>query len=275
VKIFEKSEMRASDLGYLNDSQEFWHTLRIVREVFDDGGFPDIKLNVPPESTTKLIQQMLGVWKDAGIFVTCFSNESDDLSQWRGYAKNVPGFALGFNRKKLEARLQSTGPNYQLVDVDYCVGTQKTAVRNQLMKAWDLMLADPNFETMNQGSRLATFFATYLSRVVLSESTLTELAARFKHHKFDAESEVRLVARGIARDRLKYRKSGSIVVPYFEWTLRDLEKNKPPPPLDMIECVLIGPGPHSDEVIKAVERMCQTHNVNTDVSPSEIPFRNW
>lgn len=53
----------------------------------------------------------------------CLSEEGDLLSQWRGYADDAKGLAIGFDRQRLEALAQSTfggdSPGFSLYKVVY------------------------------------------------------------------------------------------------------------------------------------------------------------
>jgi hypothetical protein len=48
------------------------------------------------------------------VYVTSFSEERDQLSQWRGYCGNAAGFSIGFNLAKLKELLKRT-PNTDIL----------------------------------------------------------------------------------------------------------------------------------------------------------------
>jgi hypothetical protein len=104
-------------------------------------------------------------------------------------------------------------------------------------------------------------------------AAMIALAPQNKHPKFAAEREVRLLGnlRDGSEDRLavKYRLSGSLMVPYIKIPARPQEGPSP------IKAILVGPCPHQDAVIAATRQMCVQHHVRAEVIPSAIPYRNW
>lgn len=68
---------------------------------------------------------------------------------------------------------------------------------------------------------------------------------------------------------IKYRLSGSLVVPYIKIPARLPEGPSP------IKAILVGPCPHQEAVIAATRQMCEQHYVRAEVTPSAVPFRNW
>lgn len=49
------------------------------------------------------------------IYATCFSESSDTLSQWRGYAQDGSGLAIGFSKKHLQAINYPYSPMFEKV----------------------------------------------------------------------------------------------------------------------------------------------------------------
>ena len=51
-------------------------------------------------------------------FITCFSEEGDLLSQWRGYANDGAGLSIGFNKSILQS-FETGGYNYHFRKIIY------------------------------------------------------------------------------------------------------------------------------------------------------------
>jgi hypothetical protein len=83
----------------LNDHREFRYALDIFREELDALASQNADVEQPG-----CIQEMREVVQDelsgVNVCVASFSEESDNLSQWRGYAGNA-GFAIGFEGEYL------------------------------------------------------------------------------------------------------------------------------------------------------------------------------
>ena len=100
--ILESGTIRLTNVANLNDPAElehgFSHAVEIINRRAASG---------PPESKTfaLLFERFLiddGVAAAGHYFVSCFSAAGDDLGQWRAYADNGRGFALGFDTALLE-----------------------------------------------------------------------------------------------------------------------------------------------------------------------------
>lgn len=102
-----------------------------------------------------------------------------------------------------------------------------------------------------------------------------ELAPTFKHPKFEAEKEWRIiVARNLMSKNpyknIKFRCGQSMIVPYIEIPLPMDENNL------IINKIVVGPT-HDPELSKAsLEMLLKSKNVKFDeVEYSTIPYRNW
>ncbi len=100
--IVESGKIWITDIFSLNDPSElshgFSHAVNILKSKATDG---------PPESKTfsRLVEAFSthgGIHAAAHYFVSSFSSNGDDLGQWRAYADNGRGYALGFDTAILE-----------------------------------------------------------------------------------------------------------------------------------------------------------------------------
>ena len=128
--ILGSGKFWATDLAYLNDHTEFTHGANEVRRVYKRMSKPerdDIETAMLPAFVGRLhddqslanfaalpnmsvldvlLRELLPSIRAMFIFgVTCFCEEGDLLSQWRGYAASAGGYALGFNSKLLRSSL--------------------------------------------------------------------------------------------------------------------------------------------------------------------------
>jgi Protein of unknown function (DUF2971) len=106
ISIFESMSLYSTQLSCLNDSTElryaskhFQHALRATRAAITSTGL-----------AADLLDGALEYFKEdpdapfqAGVFhfVTCFSEDRDDLGQWRGYGTGENGYAIGFRAQDL------------------------------------------------------------------------------------------------------------------------------------------------------------------------------
>lgn len=114
------------------------------------------------------------------IFCGCFSTKEDDLSQWRGYADDGRGIAMGVDLNAVGAANRA----YMLaMEVEYCVEKQKAEVEKIL--AQFITPAEGDFARFRAKSLEASF----------AYHQLADLAVQFKNPAFAGEDEVRLVRR--------------------------------------------------------------------------------
>lgn len=99
--ILESGKLWFTDIFNLNDPTELRHGLNPSIEILKqraEEGPPELKefLRVYLEMGQSGVEQV------AHFFVCCFSEDGDDLGQWRAYADNGRGYVVGFDGHMLE-----------------------------------------------------------------------------------------------------------------------------------------------------------------------------
>ena len=98
--IIQKTEMWASHIRFMNDLKEEVYALELLER-----RLPDLlkTTSLNPNKMIKLIQKYFDEENSKlGIFVLSFSENSDDLNQWRGYANVIPSYCIKFDVKKIK-----------------------------------------------------------------------------------------------------------------------------------------------------------------------------
>jgi hypothetical protein len=133
------------------------------------------------------------------ICVACFSAPpADRLSQWRAYAKDGAGYAIGFSSARLEQAGKGMASTFDLVPVIY----DRKRQRSELRKLFeDNRPAD-------------TSDSADSSRIMLKA---VKLALTFKNESFREEKEWRLIStRLFGPPPVQYRATRWGVMPYVE-----------------------------------------------------------
>ena len=268
----------ASSAFFLNDVQEFRYAVDIAMEVLQQeraehpGEFDEAALSI--------IDFFRGV-DGKSSFVTSFSKKGDDLSQWRGYGGGGPSFAIGFDPRQLSAKAGES--KFDLVRVVYGRAALEEAFRadlHRLRENFQRFVELPEEDAESDPLRYTTLGFEIIA-------ALMPLAAQCKHESFENEDEWRLVRRIAVIDRpprlpLKFRVSGSLVVPYVEIPLHEpLQENsatKQGPRLRVespVVAINIGPSPHPDALEHAIGEMAALKGLSLKVGRSTTPFRNW
>jgi hypothetical protein len=202
---------------------------------------------------------------NASQYVTCFSERPDDLSQWRGYVHSPVGFAIGFDPKAL--REAAPEAKYRLEKCEYGIDAQRAFIDELICEALASAKAD---EELAVDPWPIGFPARYYGKHFTRRcESLAQKASTFKAPVFFAEKEYRAICNiGNSADGVKFRQSGSLLVPYVEWKIPNAEHEDTP-----IKHLIVAPGPHKDDVVSATKRMLRKTRVQ--VTGSELPFRNW
>jgi hypothetical protein len=255
---------RASDTLYLNDTNEFKHYIELaIRYITEIGPpFP----NIPGSIELPLIVEEMRRWSrprglHKDLYVTCFSTQRDDLSQWRGYASSPLGLALGFDRDLLEAAAKKE--RLWLARVEYADKKLRNDLQADIAKLYATAQKDPRFAAPWAVGTMNDQFLLH----VIGEFTrqLAYKAAFTKSEAFIGEHEERIWGKRSNAD-VGLQKSRSLLVPYIEWKVPKAGERECP-----LKAIIVAPGPHKDEVA-TVLRMKYKHLV---IETSKVPFRNW
>ncbi|MEQ9948110.1 DUF2971 domain-containing protein [Pectobacterium aroidearum] len=160
-------------------------------------------------------------------YITCFSKESDILSQWRAYAQNGEGVAIGFDEESLGLEsgmaLNHPDPKYsiKLNDVMYMSGNKLSNMLVNLLKESGIKLL-PEKENlypeklMDLGNQLS-----YLSTVVKNPAFIEEQEKRIIYSPLifgDAKDNSTKILNPIGD--MHYRISNGFLTSYFEFELK-------------------------------------------------------
>jgi Protein of unknown function (DUF2971) len=188
------------------------------------------------------------------LFVACFSEKPDLLSQWRAYCPSGNGYSIGFEYQQIEHQMNEQ--EFFLAPCIYDVEEQEKLVRevvgdafSEIAKNTKPILADISYEFLRK------FYS---------------LAPALKHPSFVEEAEWRLIStwpKYISDPRISAREGKSMMLPYFEFKL-GLGSDPLPPPE-----IIVGPNPHMDLAVLAVYFLFGSFTM--PVRKTAIPFRGW
>jgi hypothetical protein len=164
----------AFDVLSMNDGSEFIHAVSVVDEVLME------LWNVLPIHFAESFRpkKLLLAGRTWYMFATCFCSEPDLLSQWRAYACNAQGVAVGFRAEPLH-ELGGNSHEFALIPIQYDAAHLRSAT--QRMCDFGLRLA------------ASESLPYYEVEIFWSEMVLALLNAthRFKNPSFAEEKEWR------------------------------------------------------------------------------------
>lgn len=258
--IIQTKTIWASKLHYLNDSTEFAYALGMVKRELNE--LRRKETGAWHEFYDKALKRMHTI-AHVHIFVACFSEVGDLLSQWRGYCPNSAGYSIAFDDVQLEQ--SATRQGFRLVRCVYDEAAQRAIVNELITVAGKLM---PDKSPDDAATDLVI--------------RIPKVAPALKHPRFAEEREWRLVTRGptnITDPQVHFRQRNWTLIPYYALRLCE-----PSEPLKLSH-VFVGPNPHIELAANAAE--CALRNAGVkfpldrygnspfDIRHSSVPYRGW
>lgn len=289
--ILESGELWASDIRYLNDASEFTHALDLATEALQQRAKSDI-----PERERVFIIRLLDrterekELKSSSEFAASLTADGDLLSQWLSYCSGGGGYAIGFDREKLEVSIEQQffkidaceyDREAQMGRIDGIIDSSMNAFREWLSKT-DLI--DDTDEPKLLAKALAWLAKKSIAGMtgVSFWSELAHLAPVFKHPSFRAEGEWRVMPEsggGIFKRGIehmmeekdfhyeskpvvpRFRTGRHSMVPYIPVSLVADGDDRPP----IVE-IVIGPTRFPDLAKNALQQYIETLRYDEDVS---------
>lgn len=252
INIIRNNTLWASHILHLNDPNEYLLPDRIAREI-----------------ATEIGHSMSDIYHRGLPHVVCFSKKSDDLNQFRSYANDGKGYAVGFDSQELIKALGLDSSVLQ--EIIYGEDEIKNFLRERLLAdktQWDAKLQTEKEKLEKEGSQTSTSgFPVLIRPFPTSEVGIYSCKSKY----YQEESEVRIIIppSEISTSLIvKYRSRSYKIIPYIE-----LKSDQPLP----IKEIIIGPGHENstrDITIAAIQDLCfDTQHRNYSVRQSNIDYR--
>ena len=192
-KILNSKEIWMSNIFNMNDYLEYIWLFEIIKK-HKQSKFYDFVFKCFNEKMNNNF-----------VFISCFSEESDLLSQWRGYADDGKGFSIGFKKEMLKKIANLHKVTYSITDIPKEV-EESLLSNKENSKNWI-----SNFKV-----------------------EIEKYAPITKNHKFSEEKEWRLIEIISKKDDLstiKWRNSSDKIIPYIKKSFEN----------ELISEIIIGP----------------------------------
>jgi hypothetical protein len=271
--IIENDEIWFTDYRYLNDPSELRHGISLAHETINA-----TLVKAKAANADFLCKMMIDLFTPENFsghlqfLIACFSRDRDELGQWRAYADNGRGFAIGLS-KTMFANNDPVNTANPLMNVT--VGPVRYRDSDTKRRhALAINEAVSGFEKATRYARkhlvqkdIFLGFSDRLAREVLA-SPLIWNCLTCKHPAYSRENEVRLIILGsqkIFDGKVPVRIRKGEVIPYFN---RPMGLHKP----GSIVEVVIGPAaPIGAE--DGVRTLLDKHKIKARISRSKIPYK--
>jgi hypothetical protein len=268
IGIFRDKKIWATSVSHLNDKKE----LAIAADMFRDT-IAELEpgLELPPEPAIpplgyepdprrKLLDALRrfpDIAQESKTFACSFSEEGDQLSQWRGYTTGGYGFSIGFDYSRLKKHVDR-----QKVLLAKCI--YNPPMQRECILGFVKEEIEPQFRDLTNDN--------ITRRMVECLVLLFHVLPVLKHASFKEEKEWRLISSLHSNGQMKLRAGRMTLIPYHEFELTDPNNKKEPLPIGMI---YVGPSPNSAESVIAINALLDQEGLSkaVEVRPSAIPYR--
>lgn len=258
IGIVQGGDLWLSHLRFSNDDAEFLYGLDLVTAELDA-----LAGAAPPDAERSAfihnIRARIDAQRNQPIYICCFCEEDNLLSQWRGYADNGGGVSIEFDPQGFRAYSGEDSP-FGLTRL-WRVVYKESSQRNVIRKALDY----PYWPPPQDAGRRAQFVA----------DALAFFLPTFKNADFIDEKERRLIFTPDPTQPVKprFRVRAGMLVPYM--SLRDMVGLKPEDKRPLpIRRVLVGPGRHRQLNRESLRMALDAHGYGAvPVDVSSTPYR--
>jgi hypothetical protein len=263
IAIIKSGELWSTQVACLNDSSEFLYPINLLHDKVRAKSASPISSEVA--SLLKQIDEGLAdpAVDTEGRFVACFSEDGDDLSQWRAYAGGEGGYAIEFDSTYIRS-LQN--PTTILGKVEYNIERQALFIDDLLNSCIRFYLDGLRKHRAPSVEQWAADFLLYWAHLA------AVFAPFLKHPKFSGEREWRLVYHldddGIHRKQ--YLQRSSMMTQHVPLRLKLRDDGQPCLPLTG---VVVGPSRHKEISKISVNDLLRTHGYEPCARVTEIPYR--
>ena len=279
--ILDKNCLQASQIHFLNDTQEFKYSISILEKVLAElrKELPEktmlrraIEMSTPSVSDPNDVLAIIyGAMENlfsippltkSPICVFSLSEERDLLSQWRGYCPPGGGYSIGF-RSDFLTQFSETYELY-LAPCIYDEIKQVAVVKEMVIKFRDTIQK----RWTGRDIEIDKFSEDIWKDIVQFFIDFSKTASTLKHPSFYQESEWRIISGLIANKNMSFRVRKSMMLPYFSMSFKDFEPF-------LIDEIIIGPAPEQELAKSSLLQFVLQKKLNISIKTSTISYREF
>lgn len=283
--IIEKQEFWATDVRFLNDTEEFEAGIKTAIAMSNqassesgEGGRKTVdyfenELRISFSERPVYSVSLTGPLKEYEMLPDSIDDPGDRLNMWRGYSGRGIAYSIGLPRKGFSVNIDGV----DLQECSYRHDTKEEYLTEAMNSFGDLLNQCNRKGNERIGRGIPYGQAMNETKSELREGVskiLPDLklqVAACKHESFWEEREWRLtVAPPPDHDSVFYSSGRFGITPRFRIQLRG------PDGLLPIKRIVVGPCPHGDEALESVKGLLIRNGYSlVKVSTSQIPYRDW
>ncbi|MEW8436923.1 MAG: DUF2971 domain-containing protein [Candidatus Thiodiazotropha taylori] len=262
--IVESSKLWATNVFYLNDASEVKHAASLLKLAIDK--------KLQSKNDNKELLTQLSSWLTSShierhqFFVSSFTEQSNLLSQWRGYSKLGQGVSIGLSHELMI---------YACAEQDFTIVKciyEKEEKENIIREFLNRVLREAQEMGPNKNTSQRHPSQSYYDIFEMFEAAFLEIASSLKHPSFKEEEEWRFISpliTDLTDSRIKYRVANSTLIPYMEFHL--------PKEADhlLFHEVVIGPTQSMNLSMMSIPNYLRSKKVKCEngICNSQLPYR--
>lgn len=264
--ILESRIFWGTDIRHLNDTSELTHGIELVRHQLDETASRQTSIM---KAFLSMVRDNFHSFSDGLLnpYVSCFCQNGDLLSQWRGYGVSGVGYTIGI-RPCSRREIVNPAPNISLRRVIYDPDGQLKLINDsiaQLLEFAGYVFADNSIDQVKAELRLLSFFRQEIGDYLWC----------FKNDAFSEEQEWRFMYLTGPNDKaprkIHFRSTSSGITPYVELDIFNLHNGSEY--LDIFE-IVCGPVLDPEKSVKTIRSLLSSLKYEgVEVRKSLIPLR--
>ncbi|MGN6365835.1 DUF2971 domain-containing protein [Asticcacaulis taihuensis] len=260
MAIVKNNSLWATEIRYFNDSSELSHTSALLSSLILQREKSEVLDQFRNWSLDRIQNGNL-------LFIGCFTENGNLLSQWRGYCPPGKGVSLGFAPNMIinSARIQKFEIGRCIYDIK-----QQINILTEILVAIENAAKDYNPESQKRKFHPSQSFHGLFE---IFESDLLKIAALIKNPAFHEENEWRVISPIISNyvnSPIEYREGISTLVPYLNFRLSITDKIS-------LERVYIGPTPKMNLSMHSFPKFLSINGASPreGTCNSSLPYTTW
>lgn len=245
LSIIQSNTIRASNILFLNDKEEMQYGIDVAKDVIGE-----IEKSAKRTSSTRQQQPR----EIPGVYASCFCENADMLSQWRGYGAASQSVSIQFDGP----RLHHLADAYEF-DLEGIIYGRKRAME-LLRKRLEVEKSDANIMRL-------IYQDEHTGVDIMRYSRMINLGPRVKNEAFSEEKKWLIIAKQEVIKQVHYRVRDNVIMPFVK-----LNAGNGLP----IVRVTFGRGKDTILTEKSISKLLSNTQFykNVDVVSSTIPLRS-
>lgn len=262
LAIARSRQLWATEVRYLNDASEIAHAISKFIVAIESSEAKEQFDSALLSQFSRWLIEFLG--RQHKIFVTCFSEEGNLLSQWRNYTPHGKGLNLGFASIPLIE--SAAAQRFRLGKCIYDTSLQLKICKEAVLSALSTAVRQGPVGHMHETQ---SYYESFFSQ----EPAILRIAALLKHPAFKAEREWRFVSQvalEYSLNEVEYRPGRTTLIPFQRLNIPQAKPNE-----YCLEQLTLGPTPEINLAMDSLSDFLRISNFRPikGVHYCELPYR--